>query len=99
MLAMADKGQSRSLMRSLGLFVGHIAKAIREDPRPDPKPGPKPDPKSGPGPSQTIERIETPAAEGTPGKVILRRTTTNTTIEEVEVDRDALKGHPNEPRP
>lgn len=82
MLAMADKGQSRTLMHSLGLFFGHIAKAIREDPKPDPNPG------SG----QTIERIETPPSDGKPGKVILRRTTTSTTIEEVEVDRDALKG-------
>lgn len=84
MLAMADKGQSRTLMRSLGLFFGHIAKAIREDPKPDPKPNP--------GSGQTIERIETPPSDGKPGKVILRRTTTSTTIEEVEVDRDALTG-------
>lgn len=95
-MAAGQQKPNRSLMRSLGLFVGHIAKAIREDPRPDPKPDPKPKPD--PGPGQTVERIETPAAEGKPGKVILRRTTTNTTIEEVEVDRDALKGHrPSDP--
>lgn len=80
-------------MRSLGLFVGHVAKAVRHDTDADremaeapPHANPtnaNPTPVDG----QTVERIEDPAT----GKVILRRTTTSTTtdttIEEVEVDR------------
>ncbi|MCA9291266.1 MAG: hypothetical protein KDA25_09055 [Phycisphaerales bacterium] len=69
--------RSKSLMRNLGEFFGHLAKAVRTDPAKDPH--------------RTVVRTE--VEEEDRGDVILRRTT----IEEVEVRRDASK--PTTPPP
>lgn len=69
----------KPLMRSLGEFVGHIAKGITTDPA-------KPPP-----PRQTVRtHIEEETRDTPQGKVILRRTT----IEEIEVQPDQLPPPP-----
>lgn len=73
------KAGKKPLMRSLGEFVGHIAKGITTDPA-------KP-----PASRQTVRtRVEEETRETPRGKVVLRRTT----IEEIEVQPDQLPPPP-----
>lgn len=65
----------KPLMRSLGEFVGHIAKGISTDPS-----------KPANGTRQTVRRQVEEEVQDTPqGKVVLRRTT----IEEIELRPDS----------
>lgn len=83
MTAMADSDR-KSLMRSLGEFVGHVVKGIRTDPA---KPG-----ANGDGDSTVIRETTEEAQQG---NVILRRTT----IEEVEVKSGGPEIPPDPTRP
>jgi len=66
-----DEPQKKTLMRSLGEFVGHVVKAVRTDP---PHPA-QPE-------SRKRETVRTTVEEEDRGSMILRRTT----IEEVEIN-------------
>ena len=64
-------GNDKTLMRSLGEFVGHVWKGVRADPAKR-------------GDRRTLRHdVEEETRDGPEGRVTLRRTT----IEEIEVDR------------
>lgn len=77
-LGMPEPQQSKTVMRSLGEFFGHIVKGVRTDPAAPPA--------REEGPARTVVREETheETSETPEGKMILRRTI----IEEVELRRD-----------
>jgi len=86
----ARGSEEKPLMRSLGEFFGHIARAIKTDPAKAEPGGP-----GGAAPakgerrvvSERVEEREVPSADGT-GRMVLRRTV----IEEVEIEGRSAAG-------